>query len=221
MIHMNATPGRTGPSTKPTDPSATLERIDARLERLEALLGPLAEMPHAMGTVGDILDEQARRLGDVDERMAAAAALLERVSRPETLRTLGQLVDLLEKAPQGLATATDILDEVMESAGREGVALDQMVGELRTFAMLLLRAAPDLNRALGAAMISPATLRVLGDVTASVAEATGEEPPRVGLMGMMRGLRDEDMGRAMGFLLRVGKNFGRTLKRESKRLASG
>ena len=36
MIHMNATPGRTGPSTKPTDPSATLERIDARLERLDA-----------------------------------------------------------------------------------------------------------------------------------------------------------------------------------------
>ncbi len=84
--------------------------------------------------------------------------------------------------------------------------------------MMLLRVAPRVHQLLDSGMLDERTIRTLGGMGKAMAEANEVEPPEVGLFGAMRAMRDIDIKRAVGFALRVGVGFGRTLKRESKRL---
>jgi len=218
---MNQSPSAAAPrprGPRPVDPNVLLARIDARLARLEKVVEPLGELPAAVATAADILDEEALALGDVDARVRGTLDLVERLSRPATLETLRKLVDVVEQAPDMLATGADIFDEIMEEAGREGLNLPNLVEDVKGLVMMLLRVAPRVHQLLDSGMLDERTIRTLGGVGKAVAEANEVEPPRVGLFGAMRAMRDSDIKRAVGFALRVGVGFGKTLKRESKRL---
>ncbi len=60
-------------------------------------------------------------------------------------------------------------------------------------------------------------VRVIGGVGGALAAAAAEEPPRVGLLGMLRALRQPDVRRALGFLLRFAAHFGRTVDSPARR----
>lgn len=210
-----------------SDLAATLARIDARLDRLERTLAPFAELgrtaPDLAATVGDILDEQAAKLGDVEYRVQALGDVLERLSRPDTLASLRKVVDLAESAPDLLATMTDVFDETMAEAEAEGLDLTHVIGDAKHLAMGLLRltTSRELKALLSSGMLDPKALGILGMVAKSTADAQETEPPRVGLVGVMRALGDADVQRATGFVLRIATSFGRALARTDKRLTAG
>jgi len=207
------------------DLAATLARIDARLERLERSLAPwsaLAEhAPALAATVGDIV-ERAAQLGDVEDRVKGLGDLLERLTRPQTLASLRRVVDVAESAPDLVATAADVFDELMLEASREGLDLTHLVDDTKRLAMGLLRltTSPELRALMGSGMLDPRALTTLGSVARTVVEANETEPPRVGMFGAVRALGSEDVQRALGFLLRVAGGFGRSLRREDKRLGA-
>ena len=204
------------------DVLATLRRIEARLARLEDAVGPIAELgaqaPAILGTAGDIADEWANQLGDVDERVRSVLDLVERVTRPQTLEFLRTVVDVAENAPQLVATAMDTVDEAMAEAAAEGLDLTHLADDLKRLVLALIRVAPEILALLDSGMLDRRTIRTLGVMGRAMAEASDEEPARVGLFGAMRALRHGDLQRAMGFALGVGARMGASLKRNGKRL---
>lgn len=207
--------------------AATLERIEARLEGLERALAPVAELttqgPAIAATLGDIIDEQTVRLGDFERRVRALSETLEHLSRPQTMASLRQVVEIAENAPNLIATLADITDELMAEAEGEGLDLTHIGDDGRRLLIGLLKLAtsPELRSLMDSGMLDPRTLESLGTVAKTLVEANETEPPRVGLFGAMRALSDEDTQRAVGFLLRVAQSFGRALKRERKSLPAG
>ena len=209
-----------------SDLAAVLARLDARLERLERGLAPITtfaeQAPALAATVGDIVDERAAQLGDVEERVGALVDLVERLTRPQTLASLRKVVDVVESAPSLVATAADVFDELMSEAANEGLDLTHLVDDSKRLAMGLLRltTSPELRALMSSGMLDPRALITLGSVARTVVEANASEPPRVGMFGAVRALAHEDVQRALGFLLRVAGGFGRSLRREDKRLGA-
>ena len=135
-MHPTSTSAR-GNGAQPTDLQSTLRRIEARLARLEQTLEPIAELsahaPALIATAGDIIDETALELGDVDERVRGAIDVLERLTRPKTLEHLRKLVDIVEDAPNVVATGVDIVDELMDEAAQEGIVSPHHPGVSNAF----------------------------------------------------------------------------------------
>lgn len=212
------------PRSSSADLPTALRRIEERLDQIERTLAPLEtlsrEAPKLLATLGDIGDEWARRLGDTDARVTALSEMAERLTRPQTLETLTHLVDLAEAAPQIVATLGDVFDETMSEAADQGLELTRLADDSKRLAIGLLKltTSPELRALLDSGMLDPRALYTLGSAARAVADANEVEPPRVGLLGAMRALRDQDTQRALGFVLRVAESFGRALRRESKQL---
>ena len=196
----------------------TLSTLDERLERIERIMAPLEDLPLLAGTVGDIADEQAAKLGDVDERMQRLAALIERITRPKTLAAAEQAVDLIESLPDLMATVGDIVDSGMESAASQGVETHKLAESTTGLMISLLRAAPKVRRLLDSKMLDERTIDVLEKVGNAIADAGKEEPPRVGLFGAMRAMGNAHLKRTIGFALKVGSGLGAELERNHKQL---
>ena len=200
------------------DVAKALARIEARLDRLESALEPAASLAReallALATLTDVVDEKAARIGDVEARLNALVDLSLRLSRAETLAKLTTLVDLAEDAPAMIATLGDTFDELMDEGSRAGLDLSRLVtdGKGLLFGLMKLATAPEFH-----AMLHPDTIRSLGDLARVLSEARKRPPPRVGLFGTLRAMRDEDVQRAVGFLLEVASGLGRVLDREASR----
>ncbi|HJL00942.1 MAG TPA: DUF1641 domain-containing protein [Polyangiaceae bacterium LLY-WYZ-15_(1-7)] len=226
MTMTSVAAGKKPNGSPPADLHTTLRRIDERLARLEAALEPVAELtaqaPALVATAGDIADEWASDLGDVDERVRALGDVLERLTRPQTLASLRKVVDLAESAPDLIATLGDVLDETMAEAAEQGLELTHLVDDAKrlTIGLLKLTTSPELRALLDSGMLDPKALMTLGAAARSVANASDVEPPKVGLFGAMRALRDGDVQRAVGFVLKVAGGFGQSLRRTDKRLGS-
>lgn len=205
----------------PVDLAGALARIEARLMRIEGALEPAAtiadKLPALIATAVDTIDDQAARLGDVEQRVGALTDVLERLTRPATLASLKRLVDMAEQAPQLLAVATDVFDETMSEAAAQGLELSQVVDELKrlVFGLLRLTTSSELKSALESGMLAPRALGTLGKVAGALVEVSDEPPARVGALGALRALRDRDVQRALGFLLQVAQSFGRALAEDT------
>lgn len=104
-----------------------LAAIEARLERIERMLSPLSQAlsaaPGGTAVAADMLDEWARRDGQMDARVRGLGELLTRLTEPATLRTLSETVQQVQGLQGLLATAADAVDELAAQDGR----LDQRV----------------------------------------------------------------------------------------------
>lgn len=195
----------------------TLARIEARLSRIEQAVEPARAMrenaSNVLATITDVLDEKMATLGDVDGRLRALSELTERVSRQETLASLSKLVAIAESAPGLVATVTDVLDEVMSEAGKDGLELAQVFESTRKllFGLLKLTSSSELQALLESGMVEPRALRALGRVATSLVEVSALPAPRVGMFGALRALSNDDVQRALGFVLQFAAGFGRTL----------
>jgi uncharacterized protein YjgD (DUF1641 family) len=207
------------PPQEDGDVGVVLARIDARLSRLERSLEPVlalaSEAPNVIATAGDILDEKAARLGDAEARLNALVDVAERLSRPETLASMKKALDVFESAPDAVATLADVADELMGELAAEGIDFSRVVGDVKRFSVWMLRlaTAPQLRQ-----MLDPGAIDSLGQLATVLVEARERPGAKVGLFGALRAMRDDDVQRAVGFLLEMAAGFGRTLGRDKTEL---
>lgn len=186
---------------RPPSTAETLSRIEAKLDRLERVLGPLsilAEAPNVAGTAMETIDDMARgQEVALDSRVRGAVELLERVSRPETLAMLGRAVDIAESLPGLLATAGDTIDDL---AGPGGADLH---GRLEAAMVLLGR------------MTHPDAMQLVGQVVVFLRHAQTSGERRIGVLGLLKALRDPNTQRAVGFAMSFLEAFGQALEGSS------
>jgi uncharacterized protein YjgD (DUF1641 family) len=197
-----------------------LTRIEARLERIESMLGRFEQvadqLPGMAAMTGDIVDEWAAEDGHADARLRALTHLLDRLTKPEILHALTVLVEQVEAAPGLVAMTADIVDEIAAQTAAEGVDLQQLTENLGKAArgLILLASRDEILEVLDSDMFDPGALRTLASAARAMADATdgATEPQRVGVFGTLGALRDPDVQKALGFAVRVAKGFGQTLE---------
>lgn len=218
---------------------AALERIERRLDRIEAALEPAQSLarqaPGVVGVLADTFDsavERAQARGiDVDERLRALVGLAERASSPEVLRVLDRLLgrldlvertlDLAEQAPGIAAMAVDTFDTWIARLQAEGIDVDDharnLLGALsrltspEAVAVLtdLLDHVDELRFLLQSGVLSRPAVAVIGQVGGALSELAQQEPPRAGPFAALRALGDPDVQRALGFAIQLAQHFGK------------
>lgn len=201
---------------------SALRDIASRLTSIERRLDEVsAAVPNLVAIAGDVVDEQAAKLGDGDERVREALALLERVSRPATLRALSAMVDLLEQAPNTVAILGDSLEEALSASASHGEHLDELLYGLVETAKrgLKLLGSREFRALLDSPMLDYRMLETLGNVSHAVVETTrlGVEP--VGMFGALQAMGKEPVRKALGFALGVASRLGATLENTRSRAA--
>lgn len=152
-------------------------------------------------------------------------ALLERLDRRLAhLEAAVERIETAEKAlPNALAVATDTFDDVAARLRDKGVDIDQRLFVLLEVAERLT--SPDavkalttvldklhlLQHLLDSGVVAETTVDVVGKAGYALAAARSEPAREVGLFGAARAMSDEDVKRAVGFLVRVAQLFGRSL----------
>jgi uncharacterized protein YjgD (DUF1641 family) len=219
--------GTTSPGETGGDLASTLRRIEARLERLEQTLEPLAKAtaaaPALTATAVDVIDGWANQVGDLDARMQSLSELLERLTRPEALAPLLTFVEMTEQAKPAVATFTDIVDEMMARAAADGMEIERLVESTKNALLRLaqLATAREVQALLDSGMLDPAALSTLGLAARAVADASEQPAKRVGMFGALRAAGQPSVQRALGFLITVAENLGESLGSAPKLLLSG
>lgn len=166
----------------------------------------------------------------------ATLALLERIdqrlARVEAF--VGRASELEAKLPATLAAATDTVDSLVDRMRESGVDVDERLQILVDVAERLT--SPEALRALTALLdkldliqhlldsgiFAEPSVDVVAKAGQALAAAGTESPPEVGLWGAARAAGNEDVKRALGFLIRVAQLFGRSLGEPSSgRLLTG
>jgi uncharacterized protein YjgD (DUF1641 family) len=159
---MQTTPGLSPTAAKNVAPdrsvAATLERIEARLDRLEELATKIdrvgEELPKAVATLTDTADELIGRIQasgvDLDERARILLRVAERLTAPEALEAIEALLSQLGSVRAVLESgvlAPQAVDVVARAAG----ALSQASDAPPVGAWGAMRALgdPEVQRALG------------------------------------------------------------------------
>lgn len=230
----------TVPATRPpaSDTAAilaALDRIERRLDRVEALASTaLAEGRGAIGIVTDTVDRQmaaAQARGvDVDARARAALALLERATEPRTLERLGHAVELAEQAPAALAIVTDTADRLIGRLQADGVDVDARLANLvraaerlsSNEAIATLEATfgriEQIRAVLESGILDPAAVAIVAKAGEALADAASEPPIQVGPLGLVRAIGEREVRAATGFLVRFARRLGAALERSDKQL---
>ena len=151
----------------------TIERAVDLLDRLER------QMPHAIETGADMMDDELTRAAErgvvLDERAAEALRLAEKLTEPETVDVLTALIDrldqleqlaaLADQLPDATMIAVDSIDELLTRAAERNVVLDERARE--GLFLLEKMTEPDTAAALGAILDRAEHLEQLSAVAES------------------------------------------------------
>ncbi len=200
-----------------TDLATRLERIEANTQKLAELAESL---PSLFAIAADTVDEQAASVGDVAARVRELTALVERMSRPETLRSLRMLVDLAERMPDMVAIAADSADEALSRLETGGMRVEETATGLMDAAVrsVALFASPRFRGLLDSALFESGTLSAVRAFAQAIAEAQAAPPRPLGLFGVIRAMGTEPVQHAVGFALQVLGRFGAGLGANPKQL---
>ncbi|MEM1416910.1 MAG: DUF1641 domain-containing protein [Myxococcota bacterium] len=227
------------------DGSRLLRRLDT--EALVRLGGQAAALPTA-------LEEAARNAGyastsELEPNAKAALRLALRVSTPDRLDRLGDIVESLdlEEVDKLLRTTSiakirhvlgavdlDAAATLAEYAGPVAHIAEEIPwGSLEAYLDLakkpeitlglhrLLELAPSLVGPLEALPVQTRTLHLLSTVNQAI-EAAAEAPPRKGAFGVLGALRDPDVQAALGVAIEVARRAGQALRQgPPKELTAG
>ncbi|MFC7019760.1 MULTISPECIES: DUF1641 domain-containing protein [Haloarcula] len=131
------------------------------------------------------------------------------------LDQLTELADAVEGNEAEVAELLDRVDEVNDLLDVLALGTQAMDDEM-------VQKLADTGGNLGAladAAAEPATVRGAESLLHAVGDATGdlEEPPeRVGVVGLLRALRDPEVQAGLGYLVAVSRHLGRDLTRRSE-----
>lgn len=222
-----------GTKQPPRDPVlAALERIEQRLDRLEAAAqradSALKHVPGAVAAAADTFDDVARGLQergvDVDERLKALASAVERLTEPRVLSALEQAASLAPQIPGLVAASVDTADGILARLSERGVDLDERLRTTLAVAerltspsalaavSTLLDHLEDIQFLLASGVLDRPAVRLIGEVGKALAASAAETPPRVGAFQALRALGSPDIQRALGFTLRLAERFGVSLR---------
>lgn len=165
----------------------------------------------------------------------AVLAMLERMDRRlARLEEVAQRLEVVERSlPAAVAVATDSFDALVDRFRERGVDVDERLHVLVDVAerltspealaalTTLLDRLPLIKHVLESGIVAESSVDVVGRAGAALATARAEHTAQVGLWGAARAMSDEDVKRAVGFLLRVAQLFGRSLEEQVPRLAMG
>jgi len=155
------------------------------LEKLDQLMAFARQAPGLAAMVADVADEAYKKADEhglnIDERISLALKAGDKLTEPEMIKKLDQLITTSKQVPGLVAMGTDIVDESIKRAMDNG--LDPHT---------ILQVAESAGEALSQARQEP---------PAKVG----------GIFGLLRALNDKDRQRGLGFLLNFLKHFGSKL----------
>lgn len=202
-----------------------LDQIENVLDRVEMLSSTL---PGAIAAAADTFDDLAARGQekgvDIDERVAGALELADRLTEPKTVKVLSELVgkidqlqgllDLADQAPGMMAAVVDTVDHVFQRAEAAGIDVDARLRS--TYGLGEKLTAPATVDALGA-VLDPGAVSVVGMLGATLAQCRNEclsrpEPPSAGALDLFRLSRSPDGKRAIAFLVNFGRIWGQGIE---------
>jgi hypothetical protein len=191
---------------------AKLDRLQAALDRAEPLLPLLEAVPSLLATVGNTVDDIAEHDGNanMDQRVRRGASVLAKLSDPVTLTgierllehrdALVRLADFVDHLPGYVAVVGDSFDDLVSQGRARGIDPEQMLRALFESGVLEARSVELLS---GAVAQLP-----------RAAEAPSEE---FGLIGLLRVLREDEVQRALSFLIHFTRRLGRVLDDHDRR----
>lgn len=186
----------TSPATAPRAPVAgpanALSRVEQKLDRLEQRLAFLDQLPAVLEAGTSTVDDLART-HQLHERMEKALHLVEKLTRPEMLAKLEELVELANTIPDQLSAMMSTLDDVAGEARKRGVDMATVVPDMANMTATLVRAVQHARENL-------------------------DEP---GIFAVLGALRDPDISRAFGFGLAFARTLGQDLKTQQSALPAG
>ncbi len=181
----------TAPRT-PAPPGNALSRVEQKLDRLEQRLAFLDQLPAVLEAGASTADDLART-HQLHERMEKALHLLEKLTRPEMLSKLEQLIELANAAPDQISAIFGTIDDLADKARKEGIDIGAIVPDLADTTLSLLRA------------LQQARTHV-------------DEP---GLFSVLTAVRDPNVSRAFGFGIALARAFGADLQTQKSALPAG
>jgi hypothetical protein len=171
----------------------------------------------------------------VDRTLVAPSAGDAVVAKLEDPRVAQALCDLLEHADllailvtglDGMVRRGDTITgglaktvgDWLAAASQDGepVDLEKLAASLRTLSAAISDATPGLESLFRSDLTDPRAVEVASAMARSLidgAEAAKDDPGRpMGVLALLRALKDEDVSRGLNFMLHVAKAFGRHLK---------
>ncbi len=185
--------------------------------KLNQLLELADQAPGFIAMIGDMADETYRSAAvrgvDIEQRLQAGLGVAERLTAPQTVNSLNQLLDLAEQAPGMAAMIGDILDETYRKALMNGIDIEQLVRRGGSAIGKIAEAAnsSEFDALMNSGALAPDTLAVIGAAGKALASASQKPAEPIGLFGLLSALRDPDTQRALGFLTNVGRELGKQL----------
>lgn len=163
---------------------------------------------------------------------AEVERLVERLAEPRTSAALHTLLDNIEllavmvNGLDGLArkgevigdTLGEVLHEVRAAGRATGLDVRTTSQQLATLIPTLAEASPAINRILESPIVEPEPIAVLSEAAEALVkglQAAQQNQTKVGLRGLLKATKDEDVQRGLGFLIEVAKVFGRDLKTQA------
>ena len=163
--------------------------------------------------------------GTVVRDQAEVDRLVDRLSEPQTAAALHTLLDNIELIAviiggiDGLArkgevigdTLAEVLHEVRAAGKATGLDLRETTQQLSTLIPTLADASPAINRILASPIVEPEPIEVLSEAAVSLVkglQAARANQTKVGMRGLYKATKDEDVQRGLGFIIEVAKVFG-------------
>jgi hypothetical protein len=189
------------------------------MANLTQALTMLEQAPGLAAMVGDVADETYRRSAergvDIEARLKTALALAERLTEPQMMANLEQLLTLLEQAPGLTAMLGDIADEAfttfkVPSRIEAGWPIIHKATDPHTLRQLdemfdvLLEAE--------SGMLHPEAVGLLGVMARAMVDAKHDPPRKVGLFTLLGTLNDPEIQAGLSFLLNFAHRFGKHLQ---------
>jgi hypothetical protein len=225
---MAAQPNTSEPASESESVVALLHAIEARLARMEERLDTLERRtnihqvePLAATTI-DIVDGWIRKAQaqgvDIDERGREVLRLVERSTRPQTLRGLEAALDQVDALPMLIATIVDTLDGFIArqvERGVDPVELTRNIGtSLDRFARFVQ--SDTFDSLVESGVFDPEAVEVVALAGEAMASERHEGSEPVGTFGLFGAMRDPDVQRSLGFGIGFARRLGRSLKNQKQ-----
>ena len=221
-----------------------LDRIDTLEKAVENLTTIMAQGPGLVSMAADTVDEsyrQAARRGiDVEQRLAGALQIAEKLTDPKMVEKLDNLLAFADQAPGLISMMVDMADESYRKAQKSGVNPEDRLSNALQIAEKLTatETVTKLNDLLVLAEQAPGLVAMLVDsideemrkantggldinnlmdygklIGLSLSDAKAMPETKVtGVFGLLRALRDPDRQKALGFLMNFAKAFGSNMQ---------
>ena len=198
---------------------ALAERLTAEetAVKLNQLLDLADQLPGTLAMMGDMMDETVRRAAsngvDIEARLRAGLTMAEKLTAPEMVAKLDQLLAMADQAPGMIAMMGDIVDESIRRAGESGINIEAMVrqGARAGAKFSALMESEEFDALMESGILDPEAVASVGKVGRALIASQQQPLEPVGLFGLLSAMRDPNMQRALGFLATFGAEFGKQI----------